>query len=323
MRHVLPDWLNQLITSEQWEHTLPWLQIAARIVLILFLAWVLRSVARRVIARVGDHIAKQTDNPDSGRRAQTLIRVLSYLLSMIIFVVTLLIVLSEFGISVAPLLGAAGVAGIAIGFGAQTLVKDFFTGFFLLLEDQIRTGDVVTVAGYSGSVEEVNLRYMRLRDYEGTVHYIPNGLVTGVSNRSRGYAYAVMDLGISYASDIDQAIAILAQTGKQMRGEHEWRARVIEELEIAGVDRLDNSAVILKCRFKTRALDQWGVRREFLKRIKTAFDAAGVEIPFPHLKIINGQQATQEPPVVRANIATSAVPKPSSSPAPDTGPDTE
>lgn len=282
-----PEWLTQYISPEQLDSYLPAAQIGGRIVLIVLLAWLMRSLVRRVLGKVGERIAQQTDDPGGTRRAQTLVKVLGYLLSVIVFVVTGLLVLGEFGISVAPLLGAAGVAGIAIGFGAQSLVKDFFTGFFLLLEDQIRTGDVVTVAGCSGSVEEVNLRYIRLRDYEGTVHYVPNGLITTVSNLSRGFSYAVMDLGISYGSNIDRAIEIIKQTGAQMRSETTWLASLIEDIEIAGVDRLDNSAVVIKCRFKTRALDQWKVRREFLKRIKVAFDANDIEIPFPHLKLIS------------------------------------
>ncbi|MGH1359526.1 MAG: mechanosensitive ion channel family protein [Burkholderiaceae bacterium] len=282
-----PEWLTQFISPEQLEQSLPAMQIGGRIAVIVLLAWVMRSLVRRVLGKVGERISLQTDDPGSTRRSQTLVRVLSYLLSVIVVVVTVLLILGEFGVSVAPLLGAAGVAGIAIGFGAQSLVKDFFTGFFLLLEDQIRTGDVVKVAGYSGSVEEVNLRYIRLRDYEGTVHYIPNGLITGVSNSSRGFSYAVMELGISYDSNIDRAIEVITQTAAQMRAETNWLASLIEDMEIAGVERLGDSAVTIKCRFKTRALDQWKVRREFLKRIKQAFDANDIEIPFPHLKVIS------------------------------------
>ena len=284
-------WLDPLLLALQPEQLLPHLEAAGRIVLILVLAWCIRFIVRRIIRRVGRRIVDQTPDAESQRRAETLMRVLSYLLSLAVGVVTLLVVLGEFGVSVAPLLGAAGVVGIAVGFGAQTLVKDFFTGFFLLLENQIRTGDVVTIAGYSGAVEEVNLRFIRLRSYDGTVHFVPNSLITGVSNMTRGFSYAVMDLGVSYGTDVDQAIGVINAAATQMHQDPDWQSRVLGDIEIAGVDKLADSAVVIKCRFKTVALDQWAVRREFLKRIKQAFDEHGIEIPFPHMKIVQAATA--------------------------------
>jgi len=200
-----------------------------------------------------------------------------------------MMVLSEVGISLAPILGAAGVAGVAIGFGAQSLVKDFFSGFFILFEDQIRTGDVIRVAGHAGLVEEITLRHTRLRDYDGNVHYVPNGMIDSVVNMSRGYAQAVMDIGVAYREDTDEVYRVMRDTARQMRADETFGPRIIDDLEIAGVDQWGDSAVVIRCRFKVVALEQWSVRREYLRRLKKAFDAAGIEIPYPHLTIYAGQ----------------------------------
>jgi small conductance mechanosensitive channel len=191
-------------------------------------------------------------------------------------------------VSLAPILGAAGVVGLAIGFGAQSLVKDYFTGFFLLFEDQIRTGDVVNIAGIGGSVEDITLRHVRLRDYDGNVHFIPNGLITTVTNMSRSFAHAVVDIGVSYRESVDEVMAVMAEVGAAFRADPVHAARILADLEIAGVERLDDSAVVLRCRFKVAPLQQWTVRREFLRRLKAAFDERGIEIPFPHITVYAG-----------------------------------
>jgi small conductance mechanosensitive channel len=180
------------------------------------------------------------------------------------------------------------VAGVAIGFGAQSLVKDFFSGFFILFEDQIRTGDVVRVAGHSGLVEEITLRHLRLRDYDGNVHFVPNGMIDSVVNMSRGFANAVVDVGVAYREDTDEVFATMQRVAAQMRADPVFGPRILEDLEIAGVERWDDSAVVIRCRFKVVALEQWSVRREYLRRLKKAFDEQGIEIPYPHLTIYAG-----------------------------------
>src|SRR3569833_1549682 len=217
----------------------------------------------------------------------------------VVTLVTAMLVLSEVGISSAPILAAAGVLGIAIGFGAQSLVKDYFTGLFLLLENQIRQGDVVEVAGKGGLVEEMTLRYIRLRDYEGSVHYIPNGHVDTVTNRSRGFAYAVIDVGVAYREDVDEIYGLMREVATGLRADPELGGKIVDDLEIAGVDQWGDSAVVIRCRFKVMPLEQWGVRREFLYRLKKAFDAAGVEIPFPHLTVYAGQNKDGSAPPLR------------------------
>jgi len=208
------------------------------------------------------------------------------------------------GVAVAPILGAAGVVGLAVGFGAQSLVKDYFSGFFILLENQMRQGDVVEIAGKSGMIEEITLRYVRLRDYDGNVHYVSNGLITTVTNMSRGYAQSVVDVGVAYREDPDEAMQIMRETGADLRADPVFGPNILDDLEIAGVDRWADSAIILRCRFRVRPLEQWNVRREFLRRLKKAFDARGIEIPFPHLTIYAGAARDGTAPPFRVHDVT-------------------
>ena len=260
-----------------------------RIVIILLVAWIVIAILQRAIREFRQRIAARLDDRESVKRAETLGRVFRYVVAVVISLVAGMMVLSELGISLAPVLGAAGIVGIAVGFGAQSLVKDFFSGFFLLFEDQIRTGDVVRIAGHAGLVEEITLRHTRLRDYDGNVHYVPNGMIDSVVNMSRGYAQAVMDIGVAYRENTDHVYKVMRETARQMRADESFGARILDDLEIAGVDKWDTSAVVIRCRFKVLALEQWSVRREYLRRLKMAFDEAGIEIPFPHLTLYAGQ----------------------------------
>ena len=259
------------------------------VVIILALAWLALRLSRRLLARLRMHMQQDLADFERIKRLDTLERVFRYVATVIIILVGAMLVLSELGISIAPILATAGVLGIAIGFGAQSLVKDYFNGFFLLLENQVRVGDVVEVAGKGGLVEEMTLRYLRLRDYEGSVHTIPNGIVDTVTNRSRGFAYALIDVGVAYREDIDEVYAVMREVADAMRGDPELGERILEDLEIAGVDKWADSAVVIRCRFKVKPLEQWGVKRAFLYRLKKAFDAAGIEIPYPHLTLYAGQ----------------------------------
>lgn len=269
------------------------------VVIILALAWLLMVLSRKLIRLFRNYMNSRAASNEDVKRIETLARAFSYIATVAISLVAGMLALSELGISIAPILGAAGVVGIAVGFGAQSLIKDYFNGFFLLLENQIRQGDVVEVAGKGGLVEEVTLRYVRLRDYEGSVHYIPNGLIDTVTNRSRGYAYAVVDVRIAYRESIEEAFEVMREVGAQMRASEAFTTKILDDIEIAGVDNWADSAVTLRCRFKTAALEQWGVRREFLRRLKDAFDARGIEIPYPHLTLYAGQDKQGNAPAFR------------------------
>jgi moderate conductance mechanosensitive channel len=260
--------------------------IALRIVVILGLAWILQAIAAHLIRIFRRYMQAKAPTRDEQARIDTLARVFRNSAAVIIVIIAGTLILGELGISVAPILATAGVAGVAIGFGAQSLIKDYFNGFFLLLDDQVREGEVVEVAGKSGLVEEITLRYVRLRDFEGHVHFVPNGEIKVVSNRTRGFAHAAIEVGVGYGVDIDQAIGVLREVGEAMRADEQWRARLADDLDVLGVEKLDNSAVVLRCRLKVvPAIEQWNVKREFLKRLKKAFDERGIEIPFPQLTV--------------------------------------
>ena len=259
---------------------------AGRIALILLLAWLLEAIASRLMRLFRLYMERRIAAPDELPRIETLGRVFRYAAAVLIAVVAGSLVLGELGISVAPILATAGVAGVAIGFGAQSLVKDYFTGFFLLLEDQIRQGDVVEVAGKSGLVEEVTLRYVRLRDFDGHVHFVPNGEIKVVTNRTRGFAHAVIEIGVDYDTDVDRALAIMKEVGQQMRADPVWGAKLAADPEIIGVEKLADSAVMLRGRVQVvPPIEQWNVRREYLKRLKEAYSERGIGIPFPHLTL--------------------------------------
>jgi small-conductance mechanosensitive channel len=235
-------------------------------------------------------MARRTTAPDELRRIDTVGTAIRYFTTVVVSLVAGMLILNELGISIAPILATAGVAGVAIGFGAQSLIRDYFTGFFLLLEDQVREGDVVEIAGKSGLVEEVTLRYVRLRDMDGHVHYVPNGEIKLVTNRTRGYATPVVDVPVAYRESTDDVFAVMQEVAAGMRTDPVWKERIVQDLEIIGVDRWDDSAVVLRVRFKVvPPIEQWNVKREYLRRLKQAFDARGIEIPFPHRTVYAGQ----------------------------------
>ncbi len=264
-------------------------QVLIRIGVILAIAWGMLMLSRRLIPILRMQLQKHTDDPEQQKRLETLGRVTRYSAGVIITLITGMLVLSELGISITPILASAGVVGLAIGFGAQSLVKDYFTGLSLLLENQIHQGDVVTVAGLGGLVEEVTLRYVRLRDYEGTVHYVPNSAITTVSNRSRGFAFAVVDIGVAYREDVEEVFQVIREVTAAMRTDAVLGPLIIEDLDLAGVDAWADSAVMIRFRVKVKPLQQWTVKREFLRRLKAEFDQLGIEIPFPHLTLYAGQ----------------------------------
>ncbi|RPI42301.1 MAG: mechanosensitive ion channel family protein [Betaproteobacteria bacterium] len=280
--------------------------VSLRIAGILVVAWIAAAVLHRLVRLFRERISARMADAEAVKRATTLGRAIRYLANVVVTLIAGMLILSEVGISVAPILGAAGVVGIAIGFGAQSLVKDYFTGFFLLLENQIRQGDVVTVADIGGLVEEVTLRFVRLRDYEGNVHYVPNGLITTVTNRSRGFAQAVIDVGIGYGEDIDEAFAVMREVAGELRADSQFAPKILDDIDIAGVESWGDFAIMLRCRFKVAPLEQWAVRREYLRRLKKAFDAAGIEIPFPHRTIYFGDAKVREVAASSLKPATEA-----------------
>ncbi|HQT25866.1 MAG TPA: mechanosensitive ion channel family protein [Burkholderiales bacterium] len=237
------------------KYLLQYSQTALHILLVLLLVWIARRLIRRAIGLLKDYLTKQTgDDAEELKRVETLGQVSLYMASVVLFVVAGLVVLGEIGISIGPILATAGVAGVAIGFGAQHVIKDYLNGFFILLENQVRQGDVVVVAEKGGLVEEVTLRYIKMRDYDGNVHFIPNGAITTVTNMSREYAYAVIDVGVAYREDLDEVMTIMKRIGSEIREDPEYGQKILEEMEMAGVDKWDESAVVIRCRVRVLPL---------------------------------------------------------------------
>lgn len=226
--------------------------------------------------------------PDLRRAAQlrTLAPVLKAVAHIVVATIATMMALSEFGVEIGPLIAGAGIVGLAIGFGAQTLVKDFLTGVFLILEDTVSIGDIIEVGGFGGVVEDMSLRTIKLRDFDGTLHIFPYSEAQVIHNKTKSFAFAVFDLSIDYKSDIAHALELMRETGETMRADPGFSGAMLEPIEVVGVDRLADSAVVLKARIKTAPGKQWAVQREYLRRIKLAFDEAGVEIPFPHMKLV-------------------------------------
>ena len=264
-------------------------QTPIRIGIIVVISWIMLSLSQRIVPILRKQLQERTDDPEQLKRLGTLGRVFRYIAAVLITLISGMLVLAELGVSIAPILASAGVIGIAIGFGAQSLIKDYFNGFFLLLEDQVHQGDVVEVAGKGGLVEEVTLRYIRLRDYEGNVHFVPNGAITTVTNRTRTFAYAVINIGIAYRESVEEVFAVMREVAAGMRQDETLGPLILEDIDIAGVDDWADSAVVIRCRFKVGPLQQWTVRRAFLLRMKKEFDRLGIEIPFPHLTLYPGQ----------------------------------
>jgi small-conductance mechanosensitive channel len=267
-------------------------QSSLRIVLILVLAWLVRAALRSIIRRIeqmsvaGDpHTTTELE-----KRAATVGRILRQAASVLVWSIAAMLVLAEFGFDLKPILAGAGILGLAVGFGAQTLVKDVITGFFILLENQIRVGDTVTAAGCTGVVETVNLRTTVLRDQDGTTHIIPNSAITVVANATRDWSRALLDVGVAYKEDTDRCEAVLREVGSALEKDPGFAKRLIGPFEYLGVVKLGDSSVVLRVVVKTQAHEGPAVLRELRRRVKKAFDAAGIEIPFPHVKVIQERE---------------------------------
>lgn len=271
----------------EWFNAVDWIQAGSRIAAILVVSFLLVFIARRLISGLEKFTARHAQDVEARKRAATVSNVLRKLAAILIVVIATLAIFNTLGISILPFLATAGVAGIAIAFGAQSLVKDFFRGFFLLAENQIRQGDVVEVAGKSGLVEDLTLRYVQLRDYEGNVHYVPNGEIGVVTSSSRTFAYAVVDVTIALEQDIAPVIDIMREVGTQLRANAVFGPKMLEDLDIAGIEAWTASGITLRGRFKVRALEQSNVKREYLMRLKHAFDKAEIQQPRSTVTIVD------------------------------------
>ena len=281
-----------------------WLQHPImRAALIVVVAFVVLGIARLATSRLAATIHRNGGDVEGRKRVETLTSLLRHAIEVTLIVVAAIMVLGEFGVEIGPILAAAGVAGIAIGFGAQHIVQDVFNGIFILMDDEIRVGDVVSVAGKSGVVERVNLRVTVLRDLQGSVHYIPNGKIDVVTNMTKVFAYSMHDIGVAYRENIDEVTEIIRQVDEELRRSETLAQEILEPIEIMGLDRFEDSAVVIRARIKTMPQMQWKVGREFNRLLKTAFDKHGIEIPFPHVTVYQGQgkEGTAPPLNIRSD----------------------
>ncbi|MGV8140164.1 MAG: mechanosensitive ion channel family protein [Mangrovibacterium sp.] len=284
--------MEKMLTNNFWERWLQilvdWIvnQLPSVILLIILLIVSLRLVAF-FINRMRDILQKRTlahpDGPDleAEKRLHTLMGIVRRGSFVIIWLVFIMIFLKKFNIDIAPIIAGAGIIGLAVGFGAQELVRDFISGFFILLENQIRMGDVVILNGTGGVVEDIQLRTVTLRDQSGTVHVFQNGKINTIANMTKGWSAMVFDIGVAYKENPTVVMKIMKEVSEEMRNNEEFKQKILEPMEIFGLDNFSDSALIIKGRIKTRPGDQWSIGREYRKRLKDAFDKNHIEIPFP------------------------------------------
>ncbi len=243
------------------------------------------EISRFAIVHLLSNAADRSRDLRRAAQLRTLSPLLTGIAQTFIFLLAAITLLSEVGVEIAPLLAGAGVVGIAVGFGAQTLVKDFFTGAFLLMEDIVSLGDTVRIGDVTGLVEEMTLRTIRLRDFDGTLHVFPYGEAQVIHNLTKTFSYATIDLTISYPSDLEEALTLMRREGEALSQDEAYREAVLAPVQVLGVDKLSDNGVVLKARIKTRPGEQWRVGRAYNRRIKAAFDAAGVELAHRHLPV--------------------------------------
>jgi moderate conductance mechanosensitive channel len=283
--------------SNFFDRSIEWLSTSGlRIVVIAIATFVLLALLKRAVGKLRGVLEGTLPSQAQFQRAHTLTHIVRDVARIVIFFVGVMMILSEVGIDLKPLLAAAGLGGLAIGFGAQSLVKDLISGFFILLENSVRVGDVVEIAGVSGVVEEIELRTIKLRDLSGNLHVVPNGVTDKVKNMTKDYSYYLFDIGVAYREDVDEVMEVLKEIAAELQADPAFGTDVLAPLEMLGVDQFADSAVIIKCRIKTEPIKQWRIGREMNRRIKKTFDAKGIEIPFPHQTIYWGEPKQGLPP---------------------------
>ena len=269
-------------SDETWER----LKSAGTIAAVSFLIWELIST---LIENYLDTVDENGTRVERSARARTLLPLLRTFLFLMICMVVTLTTLSTLGVDVTPVLAAAGVIGIAIGFGSQKLVQDIINGLFILFQDTIAVGEVVDVAGHSGVVEHISVRTIGLRDLSGRAHTIPFSEVTTITNHTKDFAFAELDIGVGYREDVDEVIEVIRQIGAELETDPAQSANILEPIQVLGVDQFADSAVVIKARIKTRPMMQWGVKRSFNRLMKYRFDELGIEIPYPHQTVYFGE----------------------------------
>ena len=269
-----------------------------RILLVILgmagIVWIARLLERRITDWMARH-GKARSTGEDENRAKTLVGVFHNAIRVVVLLGGSLMVLAEVGVNIIPLMGGAAVLGLAAAFGGQNLLRDYFTGFMILMENQYAVNDVVRIGEVAGLVERITLRLTVLRDLGGNVHFIPNGHIVTVTNMTHGWSRALFDIGVAYKEDVDRVMQLLVELGKELRRDPEFRHMILEQPEMLGVNEFGDSAVVIRFFMKTRPLMQWTVKREMLRRIKKKFDELGIEIPFPHRTLYHRHESNKEP----------------------------
>ena len=288
--------LKQLVDKQFWnkllKRSLNWMltklpSIAFLIFIFIALLRFLTFIVAR-LKKMSTHHHSNINDHERIKRIETLSGIILSVGKIFLWTIFILTLLSKFDLNIAPVLASAGIVGLAVGFGAQELVRDFISGFFILLEDQIRTGDVAIINGTTGTVEKIEMRTTTLRDVSGIVHIFQNGKINSMSNMTKGWSAIIVDIGVAYKEDTDTVNEVLKQIGDEMMADKDWKDQMLA-VTLLGLDSFGDSAVVLKVKLTTKSGEQWGISREFRRRVKKVFDAQGIEIPFPHLSIYTGE----------------------------------
>lgn len=263
------------------------------ILIIFFIAFkIVNAVSKKLKNRIIERatVSPDVDTEEATKRINTVSGILNKLVMIILWIILIMLVLQKIGIDYGPILASVGILGLAIGFGAQELVRDYISGFFILAENQIRTGDVAIIDGTGGLVESIELRTVTLRDFSGTVHVFQNGKIGTLSNMTKDWSAIVFDIGVAYKEDTQKVMDVIKRVGDELKEDPDFENDIIEPIEVFGLNEFADSAIIIKARIKTRPIKQWSIGREYRKRLKVAFDQENIEIPFPHRTIYWGEE---------------------------------
>jgi small-conductance mechanosensitive channel len=285
--------IQEIIAGFNWEAII---KSCIRIVVVIALAWIIVKLVHNFIKRLENNLIQKSEKEgeplsESQKRISTIVRLLKQATLLVLWITVCMVILREIGIEIGPILAGAGIVGLALGFGAQNLVRDFIAGFFIILENQIRVDDVAIINGTGGLVEKINFRTTILRDLGGVVHVFPNGTINSLSNLTNQWSAYVFEIGVAYKENTDRVVEILKVVGSELKNDKEFGKLILEEPEIFGVDKFADSGVIIKGRIKTMPIRQWAVGREFLRRVKQKFDEKNIEIPFPHRTFYFGEKS--------------------------------
>jgi moderate conductance mechanosensitive channel len=262
-------------------------------IVMVFVAFKIAYIVTNNLSKTLIKRAEKDSLSDAGeatKRINTLIGISYGAIRVALWTLAAMMILQKLGVNIGPILASAGILGLAVGFGAQELVKDFISGFFIVLENQVRAGDVAIINGTGGFVEKIQLRTITLRDFSGIVHVFQNGKINTLSNMTKDWSAMVFDIGVAYKEDVQKVTQVMKQVGDEMYEDPIFKELMLEPIEVFGLDNFADSALILKARIRTKPIQQWTVGREYRKRLKEEFDRQNIEIPFPHTTIYWGEK---------------------------------